>query len=129
MNRYSFEPIDALFPGSHDLTSDGKPTLANTIGVATNYISRWRRDGLDTLQADRVAIALGYHPANLWPSWFDDAAAECCVWCGVEIRHRKVTCGNQCAHMVRIERRDVNLVTHRRRAAWWRRVASYRVVA
>lgn len=129
MNRYSFDPVDALFPGSHDLTSDGKPTLATTLGVRTRQIIRYREHGLTSAQADRVAIALGYHPANLWPSWFTDAAAECCVWCGVPVDHRKPTCSKKCAHMVRVERTDVNRVTKRRRQAWWRRVKSYQVAA
>jgi lambda repressor-like predicted transcriptional regulator len=28
---------------------------------------------LDEWTADRIATALGVHPADLWPSWYDDA--------------------------------------------------------
>jgi hypothetical protein len=30
-------------------------------------------DGLSDQQADRIAIALGHHPANVWPDWADAA--------------------------------------------------------
>lgn len=46
--------------------------LADLFGVSRATIGRWRRGQrrMQTQVADRVAVRLGYHPANLWPeSW------------------------------------------------------------
>lgn len=44
--------------------------LAELAGFAPRSIHRWRHAGLTELVADRVAIALGAHPAVIWPEWF-----------------------------------------------------------
>lgn len=48
--------------------------VARCWGVSWNgarqRIGRWRRLGLTTVEADRLAVAFGYHPANLWPQWW-----------------------------------------------------------
>ena len=33
----------------------------------------YRTRGLTPLVADRLAVLAGFHPAEVWPSWFDDA--------------------------------------------------------
>jgi lambda repressor-like predicted transcriptional regulator len=48
--------------------------LATRAGVNERRI--WRAiaaGGASDELADRIAIACGLHPANVWPSWFDDA--------------------------------------------------------
>lgn len=45
--------------------------LAQQIGVATRTVWRWHHRGLTDTQADRAAIALGLHPANVWTHWND----------------------------------------------------------
>ena len=36
-------------------------------------VARAVREGLTDVQADRWAVALGLHPAMVWPGWFDAA--------------------------------------------------------
>lgn len=43
--------------------------LADQLGVSVRTIWRWHHTGLNDAQADRVAVTLGYHPANIWPHW------------------------------------------------------------
>lgn len=53
--------------------------LARTLGRNRAQVSKWRATGVPLLSADRVACALGRHPAEVWPQWWslaveDDAA-------------------------------------------------------
>lgn len=43
--------------------------MARVAGVDTTQLYRWRHYGLDVDQADRLAVALGLHPLNVWPDW------------------------------------------------------------
>lgn len=63
--RFSIEPCLA-----HHTISD----LARTIGIDRAQVQRWKRVGLTPPAADRVAIALGHHPFELWPDWYDEPA-------------------------------------------------------
>lgn len=53
--------------------------LADAVGVDRRTVKRWRHQGLMVTQADRAAVALGLHPASLWPvEWWagvDEGAA------------------------------------------------------
>lgn len=52
--------------------------LARALGVDRAQAARWRNDGLPLDSADRVAVLLGKHPAEVWPEWYrltNDAAA------------------------------------------------------
>ncbi len=41
--------------------------------VTDGQIYKWKRDGfVNDHQADRTAMALGYHPCELWSDWFDE---------------------------------------------------------
>lgn len=54
------------------LIAAGHPSadvIAMQLGVSPRSIWRWHHRGLTDRQADRAAIALGYHPANIWPDW------------------------------------------------------------
>lgn len=44
--------------------------VAALVGVSTRTVHRWQRNGLTDTQADRAAVALGLHPANVWPDWW-----------------------------------------------------------
>ena len=44
-------------------------TLAVRVGVSARTVWRWHHTGLTDHQADRAAIALGFHPANIWHDW------------------------------------------------------------
>ncbi|NNF70332.1 MAG: helix-turn-helix domain-containing protein [Acidimicrobiia bacterium] len=55
------------------LASAGNPPvaqLARQVGVATRTVWRWQLRGLTDTQADRAAVALGLHPANIWDHWY-----------------------------------------------------------
>ena len=46
--------------------------IAENIGVDRDTLHRlFTRDRLRWDAADRIAVALGYHPCQLWPEWFD----------------------------------------------------------
>ena len=76
-------PIDAL---EHKLgtflyvSKDGQPArnegLSRVLGIAPGTIARQRQTGLRVREADLYAVRAGYHPALVWPSWFDDAMDE-----------------------------------------------------
>jgi len=59
--RYPFEPL--AIEARHTTIE----TLAARIGVSRRTVHRWIIHGIPAEQADRAAIALGTHPACLWP--------------------------------------------------------------
>ncbi len=59
--RLPFEPLTAQAQAP---TID---TLATQIGVSRRTVHRWINQGIPANQADRAAIAVGTHPACLWP--------------------------------------------------------------
>jgi len=50
--------------------------LAEIVGVDRGTVHRWSRSGLDEHRADEVAIAVGLHPALIWPEWLYEAASS-----------------------------------------------------
>jgi lambda repressor-like predicted transcriptional regulator len=51
--------------------------LAVLAGYTERTGCRWRPDVLLTDErADRAACALGMHPAEVWPAWFDDVTID-----------------------------------------------------
>lgn len=94
--RYSFAPIDRLYPPASVGAASQRPDyvpITRLLGVEHNTLNRWRRNGLTTMKADKIATALGFHPAELWPSWSDDAALEpCCRWCGEPLSEGVLYC-------------------------------------
>ena len=68
-------PTAARWPFAPLLAAAGHPpvaALARRLRVSSRTVWRWQRYGLDDHQADRAAVALGYHPANIWPTWHRD---------------------------------------------------------
>ena len=57
-------PLDPLAVEAQAPTIE---TLANRIGVSRRTVHRWARDGVPSGQADRIAVAIGSHPAYIWP--------------------------------------------------------------
>ena len=76
MSRYDFAPLVPLIERqwrqkrftSH-IAITGK--TADVLGVNRREVLRWRHTGLDAYAADRAAIALDRHPAEIWPEWLD----------------------------------------------------------
>lgn len=48
------------------------PELAARVGITERHLLRLRHTGLTLLQADRYAVACGWHPACIWPGWDGD---------------------------------------------------------
>ena len=68
--RYTVKELVDLFP--KDL---GAGAIADHFGVVRTTVNKWRNDPTMTISeyaADRYAISLGIHPAELWMSWVDD---------------------------------------------------------
>ncbi len=63
-------------PGRFDVTVQARIVgatsaahLATMAGVSVRTVWRWRATDLTALQADRVAVACGHHPAAVSPTW------------------------------------------------------------
>jgi hypothetical protein len=64
---FDFEPLLGYVSG-------GVVGLAERIHVERRTVSRHRAAGwLTPWTADRYAVALGLHPAVVWPNWYDEA--------------------------------------------------------
>ncbi len=51
--------------------------LARSVGYPVKTVSRWcLGDGLPWIHADRVAVRLGMHPAEIWPQWANHNAEQ-----------------------------------------------------
>lgn len=94
--RFAVEPlmvklgIDRLIDGDEGGQQAGQPLeamalLAARLGVSMRTVRRWlgpadrwgHRPGLSFGQADRYAVAVGLHPSQVWPDWWDDTPGEC----------------------------------------------------
>ena len=50
--------------------------LAIALGRHRTQVSEWNANGIPVVSADRVAVALGMHPIEVWPDWYEvDVAA------------------------------------------------------
>ena len=50
--------------------------LALLTGFPARTLHRWAHNGVPDLNADRAAVALGKHPSNIWPNWFEPLIQE-----------------------------------------------------
>jgi hypothetical protein len=66
-------PLEPLFDATD--TTEYKQ-LAVLTGFPARTIHRWAHAGLRDIQADRAAVALGKHPSNIWPNWFEPLIQE-----------------------------------------------------
>lgn len=63
--RYPLHELEVLI---------GWPTaaeLAAALGVTVAAVEKWRLRGLSHEQADRLAVACGWHPVLVWPEWLE----------------------------------------------------------
>lgn len=81
--RFPWQPLERLLVSRLDLPygqAHGSAcgwtdrTLADIIDCHQSQIARWRREGLTERAADRVAVAIGEHPALIWPDWYETSA-------------------------------------------------------
>jgi hypothetical protein len=62
--RVPLEPLVERYGGNGS-------ALARALGCAQEQVSRWRSHGLPLVSADRLAVALGLHPVEVWPDWYE----------------------------------------------------------
>lgn len=68
--QFPFDDLAGLVP------HEDNGHLARQLGVSSRTVVRYRRRRhLSELVADRLAVAAGFHPGNVWPQWFTEAAA------------------------------------------------------
>jgi transposase len=60
--RFDFAPLERAAGGG-----SGRE-LAERFGVTDRTIWRWKRHGVPDAQADNAAVAIGEHPALVWPT-------------------------------------------------------------
>ena len=58
------------FPLDH-VSCNNLCDLSRRSGYPLRTIQRWKTSGIPLYSADRLAIRLGVHPANIWPDWID----------------------------------------------------------
>lgn len=66
-----------LAPLQHALGHPTHATLAELVGVKRATVAQWTQRGLNAHQADRIAVAVGFHPAEVWTDWWDVTAFPC----------------------------------------------------
>lgn len=62
-------PFD-FAPVAHVLEGRSTHAQERALHVSPKTLRRYKAEGLTVWQADRAAVRLGYHPANLWPQWW-----------------------------------------------------------
>ncbi len=65
MNRFDPCALLDLTPGDSDVDK------ARELGVSYRTVMRWRHNGhrLNPWAADRLAVTIGRHPAEVWPDY------------------------------------------------------------
>lgn len=53
-----------------------RSALRMKVGISGESARRYESEGLTVWQADRLAVRLGFHPANVWPDWWGTAPAS-----------------------------------------------------
>ena len=64
------ETLPPRFPLDH-VSCHNLCDLSRRSGYPLRTIQRWKTNGIPLYSADRLAIRLGVHPANIWPQWTD----------------------------------------------------------
>ena len=64
--------------GAGELEQPGSatPRIAELAGVSRRTVNRWRHAGIPLELADRLACAIGLHPSNVWPEWYELEARD-----------------------------------------------------
>lgn len=75
-SRFPAAPVQALLEHRLRHGSVALPELALVLGIPLRTLHRiLQAQLLGWMVADRCAVALGYHPCQLWPDWFPDQSA------------------------------------------------------
>lgn len=70
MKRYPFGALEVL------ARCESPRVLAERLGVNERQVFRWRVYGVTEEQADRLAVAVGFHPWSIWPELADDGTVD-----------------------------------------------------
>jgi hypothetical protein len=83
--RLAFDPLErtlAAFLGHIEAatarTGPNLKRIAFALGVHPKQLYRWRESGLTWVQADKLAIRAGYHPAEIWSEWWSLIEEDTC---------------------------------------------------
>jgi hypothetical protein len=74
--RFDFAALEPIINAAWRPNSEGEARAglsaktAALTGIHRSMVSRYRRNGIPVLQADRIAVALGRHPGEIWPEWW-----------------------------------------------------------
>lgn len=56
----------------YGLEQNGYRTIAKTIGMSERNMKNWHHHGIPLFSADKLAVKLGAHPADIWPDeWWN----------------------------------------------------------
>ena len=64
INRFQFADLVAL------VEARSARELAEILDISPRTVHRYRKGGLSAIQADRIAVSAGFHPAEVWPDWW-----------------------------------------------------------
>lgn len=78
---YDFAPLEAKLRPDIPPNEGVVQTKAAYLGIPPSRFRRYRRSGLSTEQADRLAIHVGLHPSQVWDSWWADSLSDVCPSC------------------------------------------------
>lgn len=87
MTRFPIEPLEAVALAQlecrgfcavgdgrgRDLTLAPLTEVAAMAGTSERQWRRWRKSGVPLWHADRMAVALGRHPGEVWPEYWEAA--------------------------------------------------------
>lgn len=97
MTRLPFGPLEEALGPHHD-----PATIAATLRVNVRQVHRWRHYGLTDVQADRLAVTAGLHPAEVWPTthrWAICAGPGCRATIAQPRAGRpRLVCSRRCAN-------------------------------
>lgn len=89
--RLPFAPLEALVAVESD------EVLAEVLGVTRRTVWRYRAEGVSEIAADRLAVAAGFHPFEVWPELVDVATVVCdCGEVFVPVRGSHRFCSRRC---------------------------------
>lgn len=68
--RFPIGPLESLLGGLADIP------LAERLACPRRNLYRWRKNGINALRADELAVHLGHHPGEIWPEWWESTGRE-----------------------------------------------------
>ena len=81
--------------------------LARAVGLSGTGLKQARVRGLSDRSADRYAVLLGFHPAEVWADWWDVPVIPCGNDRCVEPVTGRMFCSPRCRWAVRQRRRRI----------------------